>query len=88
VVYLPKQLGKAAHPYLYQYENYLRLDWNPQVYKRYVPLVGSATAQQIVRKNNEAWRAFLGYCSAATATTYEKPAWICRVGYRFPSRAN
>jgi putative transposase len=42
-----------------QYENYLRLDWNPQVYKRYVPLVGSATAQQIVRKNNEAWRAFL-----------------------------
>ena len=29
------------------------------MYKRYVPLVGSATAQQIVRKNNEAWRSFL-----------------------------
>jgi putative transposase len=37
----------------------LKLDWNPQAYKKYVPLVGSATAQQIVRKNNEAWRAFL-----------------------------
>jgi len=42
-----------------QYENYLKLDWNPQAYKKYVPLVGSATAQQVVRKNNEAWRAFL-----------------------------
>jgi len=42
-----------------QYENYLKLDWNPQVYKKYVPLVGSATAQKIVRKNNEAWRSFL-----------------------------
>jgi len=42
-----------------QYEKYLRLNWNPQVYKKYVPLVGSATAQQIVRKNNEAWRSFL-----------------------------
>jgi putative transposase len=42
-----------------QYSDYLRLDWNPQVYKKYVPSVGSATAQQVVRKNNEAWRAFL-----------------------------
>jgi len=42
-----------------QYEKYLRLDWNPQVYKKYVPLVSSATAQQIVRKNNEAWRSLL-----------------------------
>jgi len=42
-----------------QYENYLKLDWNPQIYKKYVPLVGSATAQQIVRKNNEVWRSFL-----------------------------
>ncbi len=42
-----------------QYGNYLRLNWNPQLYKKYVPLVGSATAQQIVRKNNEAWRSFL-----------------------------
>ena len=42
-----------------QYSDYLKLDWNPQAYKKYVPLVGSATAQQIVRKNNEAWRSFL-----------------------------
>jgi putative transposase len=42
-----------------QYQNYLRLDWNPRVYKKYVPLVGSATAQQVVRKNNEAWRSLL-----------------------------
>ena len=42
-----------------QYQNYLRLDWNPQVYKKYVPLVGSATAQQVVLKSNEAWRSFL-----------------------------
>jgi len=42
-----------------QYENYLRLDWNPRIYKKYVSLVGSATAQQVVRKNNEAWRSFL-----------------------------
>ena len=42
-----------------QYSDYLKLDSNPQAYKKYVPQVGSATAQQIVRKNNEAWRAFL-----------------------------
>ena len=42
-----------------QYQNYLLLDWNPRVYKKYVPLVGSATAQQVVRKNNEAWRSLL-----------------------------
>jgi len=42
-----------------QYSDYVKLEWNPQVYKKYVPQVGSATAQQIVRKNNEAWRAFL-----------------------------
>jgi putative transposase len=41
-----------------QYENYLKLDLNPRVYKKYVPRVGSATAQQIVRKNNEAWHSF------------------------------
>jgi putative transposase len=42
-----------------QYSDYLKLDWNPQAYKRYVPRIGSATAQQVVRKNSEAWRAFL-----------------------------
>jgi putative transposase len=42
-----------------QYSDYVKLDWNPQPYNKHVPLVGSATAQQIVRKNNEAWPAFL-----------------------------
>jgi len=42
-----------------QYQNYLKLGWNPQLYKRYIPRIGSATAQQIVRKNNEAWRSFI-----------------------------
>jgi putative transposase len=42
-----------------QYENYSKLNWNPELYKKYVPQVGSATAQQIVRKNSEAWRSFL-----------------------------
>jgi putative transposase len=42
-----------------QYSDYSKLGWNPEAYKEYIPLVGSATAQQIVRKNNEAWRAFL-----------------------------
>ncbi len=41
-----------------QYSDYVKLDWNPQAYKKYVSLVDSATAQQVVRKNNEAWRAF------------------------------
>jgi hypothetical protein len=42
-----------------QYQNYMRLDWNPLVYKKYVRLVGYATAEQIVRKKNEAWCSFL-----------------------------
>jgi hypothetical protein len=31
-----------------QYSDYVKLDWNPQAYKKYVPRVGSATAQQVV----------------------------------------
>ena len=54
-----KLWNEVNYQHRQQYENYLRLDWNPQTYKKYVPLVGSATAQQIVRKNNEAWRSFL-----------------------------
>lgn len=34
-------------------------DWNTDVeYKDFVPKIGSATAQQIIRKNNEAWKSF------------------------------
>jgi len=29
-----------------------------EFYEKYKPLIGSATAQTIIRKNNEAWRGF------------------------------
>jgi putative transposase len=42
------------------YIRYKRFDWYPrQLYEKYAPLIGSATAQQIINKNNEAWRSFL-----------------------------
>ena len=35
------------------------IDWNTDIeYNKYKRLVGSATAQQIIRKNNEAWKSF------------------------------
>jgi putative transposase len=54
-----KLWNEINHLHRQQYSDYVKLDWNPQAYKRYVPRIGSATAQQVVRKNNEAWRAFL-----------------------------
>jgi len=42
------------------YIRYKRFEWYPKhLYEKYAPLVGSATAQQIINKNNEAWRSFL-----------------------------
>ncbi len=42
------------------YIRYKRFEWYPKhLYEKYTPLVGSATAQQIINKNNEAWRSFL-----------------------------
>jgi putative transposase len=42
------------------YINNGRFEWYPkQLYEKYAPLIGSATAQQIIKKNNEAWRSFL-----------------------------
>ena len=42
------------------YIRYKKFSWYPRhLYRKYAPLVGSATAQQIIRKNNEAWRSFL-----------------------------
>ena len=42
------------------YINYKKFSWYPKhLYEKYAPLIGSATAQQIIRKNNEAWRSFL-----------------------------
>ena len=29
------------------------------LYEKYAPLIGSATAQQVMNKNNEAWKSFL-----------------------------
>jgi putative transposase len=42
------------------YTRYKRFEWYPKhLYEKYAPLVGSATAQQIINKNNDAWRSFL-----------------------------
>jgi putative transposase len=41
------------------YISYKRFKWYPNLYEKYAPLIGSATAQQIINKNNEAWRSFL-----------------------------
>jgi putative transposase len=42
------------------YIHYKRFEWYPKhLYDKYAPLIGSATAQQIINKNNEAWRSFL-----------------------------
>ena len=41
------------------YIRYRKFSWYPKdLYRRYAPSVGSATAQQIINKNNEAWRSF------------------------------
>ena len=41
------------------YMRYKKFDWYPKhLYKEYAPLVGSVADQRIIRKNNEAWRAF------------------------------
>jgi len=42
------------------YIHYRRFSWYPKhLYRKYAPLVGSAAAQQVINKNNEAWRSFL-----------------------------
>ena len=42
------------------YIQYRRFSWYPKhLYQKYALLVGSATAQQIINKNNEAWKSFL-----------------------------
>jgi len=42
------------------YIHYRKFEWYPKrLYEKYTPLIGSATAQQIINKNNEAWRSFL-----------------------------
>jgi len=42
------------------YIHYEKFPWYPRhLYVKYAPLIGSATAQQIINKNNEAWRSFI-----------------------------
>jgi len=42
------------------YIHYRKFEWYPKhLYTKYAPLIGSATAQQIINKNNEAWKSFL-----------------------------
>ena len=42
------------------YIHYRKFEWYPKhLYKKYASIIGSATAQQIINKNNEAWRSFL-----------------------------
>ena len=42
------------------YIRYKRFEWYPKhLYAKYAPLIGSATAQQVINKNNEAWKSFL-----------------------------
>ncbi len=41
------------------YMNYQPIDWRcKDLYQKYASLIDSATAQQIIRKSNEAWRSF------------------------------
>ena len=42
------------------YIYYRKFSWYPKhLYRKYAPLIGSATAQRVIRKSNEAWRSFL-----------------------------
>jgi putative transposase len=42
------------------YIRFKKFSWYPKhLYAKYAPLIGSATAQQIIKKYNEAWRSFL-----------------------------
>jgi len=42
------------------YVHFKKFSWYPKhLYAKYAPLVGSATAQQIINKNDEAWKSFL-----------------------------
>jgi len=42
------------------YIRYKKFSWYPKhLYRKYAPIIGSATAQQVINKNNEAWRSFL-----------------------------
>ena len=42
------------------YIRYRKFSWYPKdLYRKYAHFIGSATAQQIINKNNEAWRGFL-----------------------------
>ena len=49
-----------------------KIDWNTdEEYGRYKRLVGSATAQQIIRKNNEVWKSYFALLKAYKAGKIE-----------------
>lgn len=55
-----KLWNELTHKRRQDHRNYQTIEWYPKgLYRKYAPLVGSATAQQIINKNNEAWRSFL-----------------------------
>jgi transposase len=42
------------------YIRYRKFEWYPKhLYKKYAQLIGSAAVQQIINKNNKAWKSFL-----------------------------
>jgi len=54
-----KLWNEATYRKRQAYINYQPLDWKcKDLYQKYSPLIDSATAQQIIRKNNESWRSF------------------------------
>jgi len=55
-----------------------QMDWtSDEAYRHYKKLIGSATAQQIIRKNNEAWKSFFALLKKKKAGTL--PPHITRV---------
>ena len=55
-----KLWNEATYRRRQTYMNYQPLDWRcKDLYQKYASLIDSASAQQILRKNNESWRSFL-----------------------------
>jgi len=54
-----KLWNEATYRRRQTYMNYQPLDWEcKDLYQKYSPSIDSASAQQILRKNNESWRSF------------------------------
>ncbi len=54
-----KLWNEATYRKRQAYMNYQPLNWEyKDLYRKYTPLIDSATSQQIIRKSNESWRSF------------------------------